>query len=89
MITVKANTKRGQKLIERAQCWDGDTLDNIYGTYSPAKAQAYGRCYDMCAAMGGEVFSIVSHNSFGFSVSWIADDGVHLVTPKYHYLIAW
>lgn len=72
MIKVKLSTKRGKDLFERGSKWDGNTLNQIYDTWSQAKQQAYDRCYDeYLESHNNDAFSIISHNSFGFSVSWL------------------
>lgn len=87
MRTINANTKRGQEMLKRASQWDGEYLYQIYGTWSRAKEEAYDRCRQMCYEEGGRAFSIISHNTFGFSVSWVTDEGVRIETPKNSYFI--
>lgn len=34
-----------------------------------------------------DAFSIISHNSFGFNVSWLCKDGMRIETPQNSYLV--
>ena len=87
MTIINANTKRGQVMLERAAHWDGEYLYQVYDRWSAAKEAAYDRCRQMCYEEGGKAFSIISHNTFGFSVSWVTDEGVRIETPKNSYFI--
>jgi len=87
MTIIKGTTKKGQSMIERASNYDGFRLWDVYDTFSAAKARAWDYCYEKCLAEKGESFSIISHNSFGFSVSWIVKNGVRIETPKNSYLV--
>ena len=89
MTIIKWNTKRGQDMVKRAQNWEGKYLSQVYDSYSKAKESAWWDCFTMCQAEGGEQFSIISHNSFGFSVSWFTNEGVRIETPRNSYLIPW
>ena len=87
MIKVKLSTKRGQNLCERGSISEGVQLYQIYDRYSEAKRKAYDWCYDQyLASENHDAFSIISHNSFGFSVSWLCTidghDGLRIETPK-------
>ena len=48
----------------------GRTLDDVYGSYSAAKAQAYRYCTDLCGKYDGYNFCITSANTFAFAVSF-------------------
>ena len=48
----------------------GYTLDDVYGSYSDAKAQAYRYCTDLCYRYDGYDFCITSANTFTFTVSF-------------------
>ena len=92
MIKVKLSTKRGKDLYELGSHWAGYTLDQIYERYSEAKRQAYNWCYDeYLSSENHEAFSIISFNSFGFSVSWLCTinghNGMRIETPKNSYFI--
>ena len=92
MIKVKLSSKIGRNLCERGSRYDGMYLDQIYGKYSDAKRKAYDRCYNEYLASENNVaFSIISHNTFGFSVSWLCTidghDGMRIETPKNSYFI--
>lgn len=48
----------------------GHTLDDVYGSYSVAKAQAYRDCKELCEKYDGYGFCITSANTFMFTVSF-------------------
>lgn len=48
----------------------GHTLDDVYGSYSYAKAQAYNYCRYLCDKYDGYDFCITSANTFAFTVSF-------------------
>ena len=92
MIKVKLSSKRGKNMYERGCRYDGTHLDQIYGKYSDEKRKAYDSCYyEYLNSENHAEFSIISHNSFGFSVSWICTIGGHngmrIETPKNSYFI--
>lgn len=84
---IKATTKKGQAMVESAKRFDGYTLNEVYGTYSPAKLHAFVDCVYKCQAENGKNFHICSHNTFGFSVAWEVADGVRIETPRNSYYV--
>lgn len=92
MIKVRLSTKRGKALYERGSHWAGFSLNQIYERYSEAKRKAWEKCYDeYLASENSEAFSIISFNSFGFSVSWLCTinghRGMRILTPKNSYFV--
>lgn len=87
MMTIKAATKKGQNMLQTANRFDGYTLNEVYGSYSVAKYQAFYDCLMKAQAENGKNFHICSHNTFGFSVAWETAEGVRIETPKSSYLI--
>ena len=87
MTIIKSTTKRGQKMLDSAVGYEGMFLYQIYNSFSPAKQKAWDYCYELCRKEKGTGFGIISHNTFGFSVSWIVDNGIRIETPKNSYLV--
>ena len=87
MLTIKATTKKGQAMLDRAKTFEGYTLNEVYGTYSSAKFNAFYDCLTKAQYENGKNFHICSHNTFGFSVAWEVADGVRLETPQNSYFI--
>ena len=87
MTTIKGTTKKGQNMMNSAKHFDGYTLDEVYGKYSPAKLHAFVDCVNMCQAEKGRNFHIISHNSFNFSVAWEVENGVRIETANNSYLV--
>lgn len=86
-IIIKGTTKKGQNMIESAKNFEGYTLNEVYGNYSPAKFHAFCDCVLKAQAEGGKNFHICSHNTFGFSVAWEVEKGMRIETPKNSYLV--
>ena len=87
MTTIKGTTKKGQTMMASAKHFEGYTLADVYGNYSPAKYHAWVYCLDKCQVENGSNFHICSHNTFGFSVAWETAEGVRIETSKNSYLI--
>lgn len=88
MRVVKESTALGKQLIERGSRYEGTELYQIYDKWSSAKQRAFDWCYEQyLASEEHESFSIISHNSWGFSVSWLCKEGMRIETPKNSYLV--
>lgn len=72
MREFKLSRKQGQNIYNRGCHYEGVTLEQVYGCASHAKHQAWERCYNEYENTDNHTaFSIYSHNSFQFSVSWL------------------
>ena len=72
MREFKLSTKQGQNIYERGCHYEGYFLNQVYDNWSGAKQQAWNRCFEKYLASDNhDAFSICSHNSFQFSVSWV------------------
>lgn len=87
MQVVKANSSKGKALLARASHYEGRWLNQVYTTWSAEKQKAFDRCEAACYSMHGTGFSVVSHNRFGFSVSWFTDKACYYCTPQTDYKI--
>lgn len=87
MIIIKGTTKKGQELLKKSQNWEGKYLSQVYNSYSKAKEKAWNDCFKKCLAENGEQFSIISHNSFQFSVGWFVENGARIETSSNSYLV--
>ena len=88
MKVVKESTYLGKQLIARGSRYEGTELCQIYGKWSSAKQIAFDWCYEQyLESEEHDAFSIISHNTFGFSVSWLCKDGMRVETPKNSYLV--
>lgn len=92
MIKVKLSSSRGKKLFEMGSHYEGVYLYQIYDRYSDAKRRAFEWCYnEYLNSDNHDGFSIISYNTFGFSVSWLCEidgvDGMRIETPKNSYFI--
>lgn len=82
------DSKMGQKIIAMGSRWIGDSLGQVYNNWSDAKQEAFDRAFEMyCNARHGTAFGICSANSNRFSVSWLSDDGLTVLTADTEYLI--
>ena len=88
MRVVKESTALGKQLIARGSRYEGTDLSQIYGKWSDEKQRAFDWCYyQYLSSEEHEAFSIISHNTWGFSVSWLCKDGLRIETPKNSYLV--
>lgn len=70
MTIIKGTTKLGQRLLARANRYEGTELRHVYGRYSSAKEDAMQNCKEWCRQDKGYNFRIISHCSNFFSVAW-------------------
>lgn len=87
MMIIKADSYKGKQLVAQGANWEGKFLHQVYDRWSDAKQRAWEACYEACINEGGTDFSIVSHNTFGFSVSWFTEQGMRYETPHNSYLV--
>lgn len=88
MREVKASTALGKRLLAIGQRWEGTFLYQVYDKWSSEKEKAWNECYEeYCNTEGAEQFSICSHNSYSFTVSWFTPQGMRLETSKNSYLV--
>lgn len=84
-FTVHPRTKAPEKCIE------GEHLDDVYGSFSTAKAHAYMYCKSLEAEFDGFGGGITSHNTFSFSYmfDFVNPDTGELmrahITPSYNH----
>ena len=88
VVVLSEYSKKGQEVLSLASQWDGYTLNQIYDRWSEAKQQAYDEAWEMyCNSRHGNSFGICSHNTFGFTLSWLHDDGCTVLTRSTEYLV--
>lgn len=88
VVVLSEYSKKGLQVLASASRWDGNTLNQVYDRWSDAKQEAYDEAWEMyCNSRHGCSFSICSHNSFGFTVSWLHDDGCTFLTRSTEYLV--
>lgn len=88
MRVVKESTSLGKKLIAMGSRYEGTELYQIYDKWSSAKQRAFDWCYEQyLASEEQDSFSIISHNKWGFSVSWLCKEGMRIETPHNSYLV--
>ena len=88
VVVLAEGTKKGDAIISLGSQWEGNDLRQIYDRWSAEKEKAFNDAWEMyCNSRHGESFGICSHNTFGFTVSWLHDDGLTVLTPKTEYLV--
>ena len=70
MLSVKHNFTVHPKATAPTVYAIGHTLDDVYGSYSAAKLNAYNYCKWLCEQFDGHDFCITSANRFVFTVSF-------------------
>lgn len=92
MIKVKISTAYGKQLYERGCKHEGTALNQIYRNWSYQKQKAFDRCYnEYLNSVDRTTFSIISHNTFSFSVSWLCKldghYGMRIETSRNSYFV--
>ena len=88
MREVKASTALGKRLLAIGQRQAGTFLYQVYDKWSSEKEKAWNECYKKYwNEEGADQFSICSHNSYSFTVSWFTPQGMRLETSKNSYLV--
>ena len=92
MREYKLSSTMGNKLYESGSKYEGYDLSQVYDRPSIAKQLAFERCYDEYVnTENSTAFSICSHNTFGFTCSWLGiKDGENIMryeTKDNSYLI--
>ena len=88
VVVLAEGTKKGDEIIAKASRYEGYYLNQVYDYWSQAKQAAFDEAYEMfCNSRHGESFGICSHNVNMFTVSWLHDDGLTLLTPNTEYLV--
>ena len=88
VVVLSEYSKKGKDVLARASRWDGNTLNQVYDHWSEDKQKVFDDAWKMyCNSSNGESFSICSHNSFGFTVSWLHDGGCTFLTRSTEYLV--
>lgn len=54
-------------------CGRGNSLDEVYGSYSSAKAAAWEHCESLCSGLDGRYLCITSANTFRFTAQFEFD----------------
>lgn len=67
---IKANTKKAEQLLDRANYNYGRDLYDVYGSVSRAKRDAMRECKAWYLQDSGDNFRIISYNGWAFSVAW-------------------
>ena len=92
MKELKCSTKAGKRVYEMGSRYDGMYLAQIYDNYSQEKQKAYDWCdEEYLKTENHDAFSICSHNTFGFTCSWLGtldgEDIMRFETPKNSYIV--
>lgn len=88
LIVLGENSKEGQRIIAIGSRWEGNWLNQVYTTPSEAKQKAFDDAWEMYInSRHGECFGICSHNCQNFTVSWLHDDGMTVLTRATEYLV--
>lgn len=71
MILVKSTTQKGASMLHSYQSWNYSELDQVYGSYSNAKAQAHRWCREQFVNdRESHDFRIGNANTSSFCAGW-------------------
>lgn len=92
MRELKASTKAGQNIVNRAIINDGYWLDDVYEKPSQTKLNAWEWCFEQYSKDNKAFdFHICSHNTFNFSVAWYTvingEQAIRMETRDNSYLV--
>ena len=88
VVILSEYTKKGLSVLGSASHYDGTYLNQVYNNCSDAKRAAYDDAYEMyCNDKNASGFGICSHNTFGFTVSWVSPGKVIFLTPVTEYIV--
>ena len=83
-------TKLYDNLLEMASRYDGHYLSDVYGRYSYDKERIENYWLDFMCECNGYAYSITSHNSCIFTLSFCIEKplrGVCYITPSHNYFL--
>lgn len=86
VVYLSEYSEKGKQILDMASRYEGECLHQIYSKWSPEKQKAYDDAWAMyCNDIHSESWGICSHNSQGFTVSWLSDQGLTYLTYKTEY----
>ena len=83
-------TKFYESLLEKASRYEGHYLCNVYSHYSYDKECTENYWLDFMRECNGDSYSITSHNTFSFTLSFCIETpvrGVCYITPSHNYFL--
>ena len=83
-------TKFYENLLQKAARYDGYRLSDVYRCYSYDKERVENYWLDFMWECNGYSYSITSHNSFSFTLSFCIETpvrGVCYITPSHKYFL--
>lgn len=87
MTTIKATTKQAQGFIKSYNRATATTLNDVYGSYSTAKARAFRYCMERVEKENGNRPRIISSNCNVFTFAFLVDNGLRVETAQNSYFI--
>lgn len=92
MKEYNVSSYKGKQIKKQALRYEGYCLSHIYTKFSANKKIAYDWCYnEYIETENHAAFSICSHNSFGFTCSWVGtkdgEDILRYETKDNSYLV--
>lgn len=72
MKILKGSTKAGENIISRGEQWIGNTLGQVYDSWSATKQEEFDKCYEKyLSTPEHSAWGICSKNTYQFTVSWV------------------
>lgn len=86
--TIGTDSKNGKYYIDAYEASTATELFDVYGRWSEDKAEAFEECCNIAAQYeANSSRRIVKAGRTYFTFAFKADDGLHVLTPAYHYII--
>lgn len=87
-VVLNQYTERAKGIIASARHSEGECLSDVYGSPSISKRNVYNELWEMyCQDKNAFGFSICSHNTFSFTVSWCDGEYLYFFTPQNEYIV--
>lgn len=87
MTNVNKGTKKYEQLMWSHRRYQGDSVNNVYGTCSQAKKNVERYIKEMMLREGGYNYHITGHNCNFFSCSFETDTHVYYFTHANDYIL--
>lgn len=88
VVLLSEYSEKGKAVLAAANHYEGRYLWQVYDRPSAEKERIFRECEEMFFnSRHGESFSICSHNCQSFSVSWLSDDGLTMLTRNTEYIV--
>lgn len=84
---IKKGHKKYEQLLANASRYDGKCVTNVYLRPSQSKRIIDNYWWNFCLEINGDDYSICSHNTKMFTLSFVTEQFVFYITPTHNYIL--